>query len=475
MTLEALLVVLYLLGCIAIGLWAARRSLSSADDLWVAGRKIGVWANALAIMAALASGGSIIGVMGLAYKGGIPYALSLFAGAVLGFPLAAILVAAPLRRLGKFTLSDFFVFRYPHPAVRTFVPLLILLSFSVYIVAQMKAAGITAEVLLGLEYKTAVTIATVVFVAYVSVGGMLAVTWTDIVQGVLMLGVILITAGALLVSRGSPLTLLTEATTAAPALGTMLDKPLASLVGIFVLWAAAIPVTPHIVMRVLSAKDAAGARLSLNLAMIFYSVMILAAVLVIVPVGKSLFPELADADRVFLSVMEGHFPALLRGLAVAAVLAAVMSTTDALLLACSAAVTHDLLGERLARASEGTRKAVTLAVPWIIGLVAMFLAYSPPKLITIFYSLAIGLLAAGLFVPLVAGLWWRRATTLGGLLSMISGAGVYAGVELSKALPTFSGALLGLGASALVMVVASLLTPPPDEALVERLTELHQP
>ncbi len=474
MSLEAILVLGYLLGCIGLGLWAARRSLSSPDEFWVAGRKIGVWTNALAIMAALASGGSIIGVMGLAYKWGIPYALALFAGAVLGFPLAAILVAGPLRKLGKFTLTDFFIFRYPHRAVRIFVPLLILLSFLVYIVAQMKAAGITAEVLLGVPYATAVTIATLVFVLYVSVGGMLAVTWTDMVQGALMFLVIGVTAGALLYSHGMPVAILEEATTAAPALGTMIDKPLASLLGVFVLWATAIPVIPHIVMRVLSAKDPASAKLSLNLAMIFYSLMILAAVLIIVPVGKTLYPDLADADRVFLAVMQGHFPAALRGLAVAAVLAAVMSTTDALLLACSAAVTHDLFGERLAKAPARVRRAVTLGVPWVIGLIAMVLAYSPPKLITVFYSLAIGLLSAGLFIPLVAGLWWKRATTLGGMLSGVVGATTYAVVELGLNLPTFSGALIALGASALAMIVGSLFSEPPEASLIEQVAELHR-
>ncbi|MEE8424247.1 MAG: sodium:solute symporter family protein [Elusimicrobiota bacterium] len=474
MNTEAVLVVLYLLGCLGIGLYFARRGLGSPDEYWVAGRSIGVTANAMAIMASLASGGSIIGVMGLAYRTGIPFTLSLFAGAILGFPLAAVLVAGPLRRFGSFTLPDFLSYRYPHPAMRRLVPIFIVVSFTVYIIAQMKAAGITAEVLLGISYKTAVTLAAIVFISYVSIGGMLAVTWTDVVQGTLMLCVVLGTCVAVMVQEGSPLSILERATEAAPALGAMRDTPLSSMIGIFVLWAAAIPVIPHIVMRVFTAKDPQGARISLNLAMVVYSVMILAAVLIIVPVGKMQFPELADADHVFLNVMQTRFPAVVRGLAVAAVLAAVMSTTDALLLACSAAITHDLFGARLKKATAATRKIVTVAVPWVIGLFAMFCAYSPPKLITVFYSAAIGLLGASLFVPLIAGLWWKRANTAGGVAALVSGAVVYLFVQFGTSAPKFSAVLFALAASASAMLLGGFLGRPTDQAISGRIEVLHR-
>jgi len=105
LTIEHILVVAYLAGCIGIGILASRKVLKSRDEYWVAGRRIGSIVNAMAIMAALASGGSIIGVMGLGYGRGIPYTLALFAGAVVGFPLASILIAKPLRNFGNFTIT----------------------------------------------------------------------------------------------------------------------------------------------------------------------------------------------------------------------------------------------------------------------------------------------------------------------------------------------------------------------------------
>ena len=183
MLLERILVGIYLFGCVAIGIAASKKAMGSRDEYWVAGRRIGTVVNSMAIMAALASGGSIIGVMGLAYAQGIPATLALFGGAVVGFPLASILVAKPLRNFGKFTITDFLSFRYPHAVVRYLVPILIVAAFTIYIVAQLKAAGITAEALLGIPYDTAITLATVVFIIYVSFGGMVAITWTDVIQG----------------------------------------------------------------------------------------------------------------------------------------------------------------------------------------------------------------------------------------------------------------------------------------------------
>ena len=183
MLLERILVGIYLFGCVAIGIAASKKVMGSRDEYWVAGRRIGTVVNSMAIMAALASGGSIIGVMGLAYAQGIPATLALFGGAVLGFPLASILVAKPLRNFGKFTITDFLSFRYPHAVVRYLVPILIVAAFTIYIVAQLKAAGITAEALLGIPYDIALTLATVVFIIYVSFGGMVAITWTDVTRG----------------------------------------------------------------------------------------------------------------------------------------------------------------------------------------------------------------------------------------------------------------------------------------------------
>lgn len=474
MLVERVLVLLYFAACIAVGIAASRRVRRSGDEYWVAGRRVGTWINATAIMAALASGGSIIGVMGLAYSQGIPATLALFAGAVVGFPLASLLVARALRNFGRYTITDFLGFRYPSKVVRTLVPILIVVAFTIYIVAQLKAAGITAETLLGIPFELALTLATLVFVIYVSFGGMVAVTWTDVFQGFLMLLVVLGTAAWFLWEIGGPLELMRRATSVAPELGRVEHRPVASYLGYFAIWATAIPVIPHIVMRVFTARDAEGARISLNLAMLAYSALILAAVFLIVPVGKLDFPELQDADQVFLKVMESKFPAVVRGVAVAAVLAAVMSTTDALLLACSSAISHDLLGNVLRE--RGTERAINLVrvgTAWAIGLLALYWAYSPPALISQFYTAGVGLLSGSLFVPVIAGLWWKKANLLGGVLALVAGALTYIVVQLGILPLPIAPILASLAASALAMAAGGLLGPPESREMLEAIEKLH--
>jgi SSS family transporter len=473
---ERALVILYLAGCIGIGIYASRKVLGSGDEYWVAGRRIGTAINAMAIMASLASGGSIIGVMGLAYSQGIPATLALFAGAVLGFPLASMLVARQLRNFGRYTITDFLAFRYPSGIVRYLVPSVIVVAFTIYIVAQLKAAGITANALLGIPYDVALAVATLVFVIYVSFGGMIAITWTDVIQGLLMLIVVVGTAMAMIWRLGSPVELMREATSVAPELGQVAGQSVASYLGYFVIWATAIPVIPHIVMRVFTAKDADGARLSLNLAMLAYSVMILTAVLAIVPVGKLQFPGLEDADQVFLRVMESEFPPLIRGIAVAAVLAAVMSTTDALLLACSSAIAHDILGNLLKRrATQKTMSLIRIGSAWLIGLLALYWAISPPELISQFYTAGIGLLSASLFVPTIAGLWWKRANRLGGVASLVTGAVTYVLVFFDVIEIGIAPVIAALLASALAMALGGLFGPPDSATLVQQIEALHAP
>ena len=470
---ERWLVLAYLLVCVVVGALATRRVLGSADEFWVAGRRVGAGVNALAIMASLASGGSLVGVLGLAYSGGIPATLALFAGAVVGFPLATILVAGPLRRFARFTITDFLVFRYPHRLVRGLVPAIIVVSLTVYMVAQMKAAGITAEALLGVDYETAITVATVVFVLYVSFGGMVAVTVTDVMQGALLFALMGVTAVVLAVAAGSPFGALQEATAASPAFG-QLPAGGAGYLSYFIIWATAIPVIPHIVMRVATAKNPRSARLSLNLATVGYGVMILAAILLIAPVGILEFPGLTDPDEVFLRIVGGHFPPLLRGLAVAAVLAAVMSTTDAFLLAVSSAVAHDLLGGFLSRKSRRAQAAARLGATWVVGAAALYWAFSPPELLTRFYTAGVGLLSAGLFVPVVFGIWWRRANLAGGVGALTVGVAVYA-LTLSFGPAGIEPIVVALPLSLAAMIAGGMLGRQDPAGRARAVERLHGP
>jgi Na+/proline symporter len=265
-----------------------------------------------------------------------------------------------------------------------------------------------------------------------------------------------------------------RATEAAPELGRLAGRGTASALGYFVIWATAIPVIPHVVMRVFTARDGRSAQLSLNLAMLAYSAMILAAVLAIVPVGRIGFPNLEDADQVFLRVVQSEFPAVIRGIAVAAVLAAVMSTTDALLLACSSAIAHDLMeGVLGVRASDRTAAFVRVASAWVVGSVALYWALSPPELLSRFYTAGIGLLSAGLFVPTVAGLWWKKANLAGGVGALVAGAGTYLLALADVVDPGLPPIVVALASSTTAMLVGGSWGSPDAPQMTEQIAALH--
>lgn len=474
-TIELSIVVLYILACIGIGVWASRKVSESTDDYWVAGRKIGTFANSWAMMAALGSGGSILGVNGLAYSAGVPYVFAMYAGAVAGFPFASILIAEHLRDLKVRTIPEYLNIRYNNKALSILVPIIIIIAMEVYIVAQLKAAGITATYLLGIPYNYAVIITAIIFTLYVSIGGMWAITLTDVIQGILMFTVVMILSFVVFSNFNSVPALLTQATTAAPHFGEIKDMSFISYAGAFVVWLIAGCTVPHLVMRVFTSRDGYSAKLSLNYSMIIYAFLISIGVLAVASAGHVLFPGLKDADTVFLKVMESYLPSpLIRGIAVSAVLAAVMSTTDALILAVSSAAVNDIYKKHIKQ--DATDKEVvrlSLAFTWVAGLLAIYFALNPPKLLTMLYTAAVGLLGSSLLAPILMGIWWKRTTPNGALWSCIAGGGSYCYLLWFTKMPPLSHVLVSVPLSFAVLIIVSYLTASTDLEIMRRIENIH--
>lgn len=475
-TLELSITLAYIAVCIIIGIWVSKKVSSSSDDYWVAGRKIGTFANSWALMAALGSGGSILGVTGLAYRLGASYSFAMYAGAVAGFPLAAILVARQLRNYKVRTVPEFLDFRYKSKLLNIIAPLLIVICMEVYIVAQLKAAGVTAVYLLGIPYNTAVIITALVFTLYVSIGGMWAVTITDILQGILMVSMVVIVSIAVMAGFGGFSQTVLKGTEASPAFGLIREMPIISYLGAFFVWFIAGCTVPHLVMRVFTARDANSARLSLNYSMLIYAVMIFAGVIAVGAAGLVLFPGLTDADTVFLKVMDHYMPSrIMAGLAVAAVMAAVMSTTDALILAVSSAIVNDIYKKQInPSSSDKTVYKMGLVVTWLAGLLAIYFAFNPPKLLTMLYTAAVGLLGSGFLAPIVLGIWWKKATSAGGLWSCVIGAASYVYLLWFTKMPALSHVLVSIPLSFLVhFLISSMTQSSIDKAILEKVSIGH--
>lgn len=457
------MVAIYFAVLVVIGVMARRRIKGSTDEYFVAGRNIGTFGNSWAFLASLASGGSVLATTGTGLALGWPYGAALLAGAPVGFVVASVLVAKPLRTLGRYTVPDFFRWRYESRLIAWVVPIIIVAASMAYIVAQLKGASIVASYVLGVDYRWGLWGAGLIFVLYVAIGGFLSVTWNDIFQGILMVAAVAGFAVAAFSALDGYGTAYGEAMDRFPNLGQFTSLPIASYIGGFLTWAVAISVTPHVIMRVYSARDVRSARVSLNVAMLIFAVMMLAITFVLTPAAAVLLADidLSNADAVFFALSEVVLNPMLQGIVAAAVLAAIMSTTAGLLMACNSAIAHDVYA-RLLRPGASEKQVVRVAgiSTWVVGVASIVLAMNPPEFLVVLYTAAVGLLAASCFAPMVLGIWWSRSTTAGAVAGLLAGSISFAIAFVGFDMPPSSEVLIGLPLSVLAMVVVSLATSP---------------
>ncbi len=471
--------VLYFAACVAIALACARRAGRGAAAYWAAERSIGVWVNGFGTFSTLVSAASFLGFLGLTCRHGWSFtAIALGAGPTLGFVLSMLLVSGPLRRYseqkGKFTLSNFFAERYGG-AAGTIASLLVVLTFSLYIVPQLKGGSLAAEYL-GIPSRWATLVVGGVFVLYVLVGGMISVTWTDFMQGILMFALMVGLAVTAAVHFGGLGGLVAGAEAVKPrfleldpelSVWTCVGFPLG--ITIFVLSA------PHTVMRLFTARDVRQGRAALALTAALCLVFHLVGYLGVGAAALILDPALENTDRAYVVAMGRLFPAWARGLGIAAILAAIMSTTAGLLLTAGAEFSANLY-RRFLRPGAGERETLAAARAGMlaIGAVTTALALFDTRTIGEIVGQLVAAIGSAFAAPLILGIWWRRANAWGGALGIAGGFGSYVAAHYALDLPRFSEVLVSFPASIAGVVLGSLLSAPPRLETVSFVEGLHR-
>src|SRR5215510_6668928 len=169
--------------------WAARRS-SGASNYFAAGRRITGWQNGIAVAGDYMSAASFLGIAGIiAFQGydGFMYSV----GWLVAYLTVLMIVAEPLRNVGKYTMADVLAFRLRPRPVRAMASLSTLVVSTIYMIAQMVGAGALVSLLLkgtGITFNVAVVVVGVLMIVYVVFGGMLATTWVQIIKAVLLMG-----------------------------------------------------------------------------------------------------------------------------------------------------------------------------------------------------------------------------------------------------------------------------------------------
>ncbi|MBO4257765.1 sodium:solute symporter [Streptomyces griseorubiginosus] len=461
MAVDYTVIVVYLAGMLAMGWWGMRRARSKSDFL-VAGRRLGPAMYSGTMAAIVLGGASTIGGVGLGYQYGLSGAWMVF---TIGLGLLALSVffSARIARLKVYTVSEMLDLRYGGRA--GVISGVVMWAYTLMLAVTSTIAYATIfDVLFDMNRTLAIVLGGSIVVAYSTLGGMWSITLTDMVQFVVK------TIGVLLL-------LLPIAVVKAGGFGEMRAKlptsyfdPLGiggeTIFTYVLIYTFGMLIGQDIWQRVFTARGDRTAKWGGTVAGTYCLAYALAGA-VIGTAAKVLYPHLGSPDDAFATIVKDELPVGVRGLVLAAALAAVMSTSSGALIACATVANNDIWSRIRGKARSGEHEEVrgNRAFILIMGLGVIGTAIALNNVVealTVAYNLLVG----GLLVPILGGLLWKRGTVHGALASVVVGGlaviGLMAGYGILANEPVYYGLLSSLAA----YVVVSLATRPTDETVL---------
>ena len=419
--------VVYLGMLAAFAIWS-RRETHTLEGYYLAGKKLPFWVVAFSTNATGESGWLLLGLTGMGYAVGAK-AYWVVVGEVTGVALSWLFVSRRLKRIsdasGSITVSDVLAARFKDKwhLIRGIAVFIILSMVTVYIAAQMIATGKAVSSFTEFGYDTGIYVGAAIIIAYTFVGGYKAVSYTDVMQGVLMLlGLILVPLVAIYAAGGwGPISANLNAQDP-----TLLDffsftnDGIAGWIGVISFLAIGLPFlgVPQLLVRFMSARDDNELKKARWVSVVVMACFGIGAVTAGIA-GRALFPGLEDSETIFPVLSTAFFPPVITGVLLVIVLSAIMSTADSLLLLASSAVVRDTMQKILGSQKSDHRLAIYGKIATlVIGVVGVTLAFQVEALIFWFVLFAWSGLGAA-FGPVVLCLLYYKGTT---------GAGVAAGM-----------------------------------------------
>lgn len=450
MVVDLIVVVIYAAAMLLLG-WYGMKRARTTEDFLVAGRNLGPTFYMGTMAATVLGGASTVGTIRLGYVHGIS-GFWLCAALGAGIIVLNLFLAKPLLKLRIFTVTQVLERRY-NPVTRQASALIMFVYALMIGVVSTLAIGTVMSVLFSLPFWLAVLIGGGVVVAYSTIGGMWSLTLTDIVQFLIKtVGLMFILLPIALYRVGGWDQLAAKLPASAfdvTAIGTD------TIITYFLTFFFGILIGQDIWQRVFTARSDKVAIYGGTVAGLYCVVYGLVGALIGM-CAKVLLPDLGDANNAFAAIVQSAMPDGLRGLVVAAALAAMMSTASAGLLAASTTLTEDLLpvvnGGK--EASLQMNRVVTL----LTGLVVLGIALVVRDVISAL-TLAYNLLVGGMLIPLIGAVFWRRASTAGAITSMTLGFVTAFGLMLKDGFEANTPIYYSLAIGLVSFVVVSLAFP----------------
>jgi sodium/proline symporter len=423
----------YLAILAGLAIWSSQES-QSLKGYFLAGKKLPFWVVAFSTNATGESGWLLLGLTGMGYAIGAQ-AFWVVVGEVIGIGLAWTLISRRLKKLGDdsdaITVPDILEARFnDHRHILRWISVVVILTMvTAYVTAQMAASGKAFVGFIDVDYSTAVIWGGIVIIAYTIIGGYKAVSYTDVVQGALMLaGLVIVPLVAIDAAGGwsAVASNLQQQDAALLSMSGITDTGISGWILLFSFLAIGLPFlgVPQLMTRFMAAKDDGELRKARAMSIVIILIFDIGAVTAGMA-GRALFPDLADAETVFPTLARELFPPLITGVLMVVVLSAIMSTVDSLLLLASSAVVRDTLDKIFdsARSDESLAK-IGKIVTVIIGLTGIAFAVGEVKFLFWFILFAWSGLGAAFGPVIICMLYYRKTTLEGAAAGMVIGFAV---------------------------------------------------
>ncbi|HYU68091.1 MAG TPA: sodium:solute symporter family protein [Burkholderiales bacterium] len=467
-------VVLYLIVSIAIGLWAAKRVHNSKDYL-VAGRSLPLYINTATVFATWFGAETVLSVSATFARDGLGGIVADPFGSSFCLVFVALFFARYFYRMDLLTIGDFYRKRYNKP-VEVITSLAITASYLGWTSAQMTALGLAFSVLSGgaLSLNTGIVLGAGVVLGYTIWGGMWSVALTDLFQSVMIIvGLIFVAwlVGDMAGGAGKVVAAASEA-------GKFRFWPdgdakewLAFVAAWLTLAIGSIP-QQDVFQRVTSAKNEKTAiRGSLLGGLVYFCfafvpIFIAYSALVIDPSMEKLFasPDAREVQRILPELILERTPMWAQIMFFGALLSAILSTASGALIAPTAICTENVLKPFLPHMSERQFMVTLRTVLVTFTLAALLFALNSKSTMYEMVQNAYKVTLVGAFVPLAAGIYWKRANVAGAIMSIVLGLASWGAMELWGGASILPPQLVGLGFAIAGMLIGSLVARVPGHS-----------
>lgn len=473
-----------LLLMLGIGIYFYRITHNLSDYI-LGGRGLPPSVAALSAGASDLSGWALMGLPGAIFSGGLSQAW-IAVWTLVGVYLNWTLVAERLRVFTEaagnaLTVPDYLEARFEDRSrvLRTLSSVVMLVFFTFYVSAGLVGGAVLFEGIFEIDYRVALWLGALVIVGYTFLGGFLAASWTDLIQGLMMAASLCAVAAMTAVALFSDPAAAPAATMDVAPIGGMLED--VTLLGMLSLagWAIGYCGQPHVVVRFMAVRKREDIRVARRIALLWSAVTMAAAVSVGVLgyywFGGELGDGLKDSERVFITLSQIMLNPWVAGFILAGVLAAIMSTVDSQLLVCSSAIAEDIY-RGLIRPKASQKELVWLSRASVIAiaLLATVMGTDRDSSILDLVSYAWGGFGAAFGPVILLSLFWRGMTRNGAIAGLLVGAltvaiwkplsgGPLEIFDMFEVVPGFLFALMA------VIIVSRMSTQPTASACFDRL------